>query len=77
MSGKAPGLSGTGNSYNSDRIWCKSTYSMANGHCVEVAHLPGSAVGVRDSKDADGPVLVFGPDAWSTFLNGIRVPRQA
>jgi len=29
-------------------------------------------VGVRDSQDPDGPVLVFGPVAWVAFLEGLR-----
>jgi Domain of unknown function (DUF397) len=37
--------------------WRKSSYT-GNKNCVELAHLPG-LVGVRDSKDPDGPVLVF------------------
>ena len=40
--------------------WRKSTRSNGSGDCVEVADL-GGAVGVRDSKDHDGPVLVFAP----------------
>ena len=40
--------------------WRKASYSNSNGGaCVEVAgNLPG-VVAVRDSKDPDGPVLVF------------------
>jgi hypothetical protein len=38
-----------------------------DGNCVEVArNLPG-LVAVRDSKDASGPVLVFGRHAWRQF----------
>jgi hypothetical protein len=35
---------------------------------VEVAdNLPG-VVGVRDSKDREGPVLTFTPTAWRAFI---------
>jgi len=57
-----------------DARWRKSTRSGASGgNCVEVAdNLPG-AVAVRDSKDPHGPVLVFPPAAWRSF---VRVTGQ-
>ncbi|WP_435209869.1 DUF397 domain-containing protein [Micromonospora sp. bgisy143] len=54
------------------REWCKSSRSSASGsNCVEVAVLP-AGLAVRDSKDPDGPALVFGRDAWSSFVTGLR-----
>ena len=35
--------------------WKKSSYSAANGNCVEVARVDGGHIGVRDSKNAAGP----------------------
>jgi hypothetical protein len=52
--------------------WIKSSLSYANGNCVEVASLPRGTVGVRNSRDATGPVLVFTPDEWHCFLGGVR-----
>jgi hypothetical protein len=52
--------------------WIKSSYSFSNGNCVEVAHLPGGHVGVRDSKDPQGPVLRFTPEEWNAFIGGAR-----
>ncbi len=54
-------------------IWAKSSHSGGNGgQCVEVAsNLPG-IVAVRDSKDPDGPKLIFTPDEWRAFAAGIR-----
>ncbi|MEU8255573.1 DUF397 domain-containing protein [Micromonospora inaquosa] len=55
-----------------DATWRKSTRSgSGGGNCVEVAdNLPG-IVGVRDSKDPEGPALVFGPLAWRAFVTEV------
>ena len=50
--------------------WRKSSYS--GGGCVEVAALPDDGRAVRDSKDREGPVLVFAPDEWRAFTAGVR-----
>jgi hypothetical protein len=55
-----------------DAHWVKSSYSFANGNCVEVANLTGGQVGVRDSKNVGGPVIQFTPDEWHAFLGGVR-----
>ncbi len=47
--------------------WFKSSYSGASQNCVEVAFLPDSAVGIRDSKNPSGPALVFTAAEWSSF----------
>jgi hypothetical protein len=54
----------------SNAVWHKSTRSGASG-CVEVATLE-RVVGVRDSKDRQGAVLVFRHDEWNAFLAGVR-----
>ncbi|MET8045628.1 DUF397 domain-containing protein [Micromonospora sp. NPDC005215] len=52
--------------------WRRSTRSSANGSdCVEVGEM-SSGFAVRDSKDPDGPALLFDRDAWSSFVTGLR-----
>ena len=51
--------------------WRRSSRSTATANCVEVA-AAGSAVGVRDSKDPDGPVLVLPAASWTHFVTAIR-----
>lgn len=52
--------------------WRKSSYSSSNGgQCVEVA-AAWRAVAVRDSKDPDGPALVFSHSAWSAFIGHVK-----
>ncbi|QLY28364.1 DUF397 domain-containing protein [Nocardia huaxiensis] len=55
--------------------WFKSSYSGAQGDCVEVAWLPKGCVGVRDSKDSAGGALVFAPCEWAAFTAGVRAGR--
>ena len=52
--------------------WHTSSYSGANGDCVEVASNLTGAVAVRDSKDRSGPALVFAPAEWQAFIAGLK-----
>ncbi|WP_109527292.1 MULTISPECIES: DUF397 domain-containing protein [Nocardia] len=52
--------------------WFKSSYSGGNNECVEVAHLDGDHVGIRDSKNPDAGSLVFTPGEWAAFTAGVR-----
>ncbi|KAB2386138.1 DUF397 domain-containing protein [Actinomadura montaniterrae] len=53
-------------------VWRKSSYTTSNGgDCVELASVPGT-VAVRDSKDPDGPRLVFDRRAFAEFLAGVK-----
>jgi hypothetical protein len=53
-------------------IWIKSSLSMANGNCVEVAGLSSDLIGVRDSQHPRGAVLRFSPADWDAFVDGVR-----
>ncbi|MCP2291802.1 DUF397 domain-containing protein [Nocardia amikacinitolerans] len=56
----------------SEASWFKSSYSGSQGACVEVAWLADGRVGVRDSKNSTGPVLIFTPSEWDAFAAGVR-----
>jgi Domain of unknown function (DUF397) len=52
-------------------LWLKAQRSGANGQCVEIASTIDK-IAVRDSKDPDGPILVYTSTEFSAFLEGAR-----
>ncbi|MFF0461550.1 DUF397 domain-containing protein [Streptomyces mexicanus] len=53
--------------------WHKSSYSGGGGdNCLEVTHDFPALVPVRDSKNPDGPKLVFPAEAWSAFVSALK-----
>jgi Domain of unknown function (DUF397) len=54
-----------------DPSWRRSTLCGPGG-CVEVAPLGKGLVAVRDSKVDEGPVLVYTPDEWIAFVEGVK-----
>jgi Domain of unknown function (DUF397) len=60
----------------SHALWRKSTYSGGNGSCVEIADL-GTAAAVRDSKDQNGPRLVFVAGDWRSFIDSIKAGEHS
>ncbi|MFD4763250.1 DUF397 domain-containing protein [Streptomyces sp. NPDC058439] len=57
--------------------WYKSSYSDGTGNnCIEAADLE-TQVGVRDSKDKQGPALVFPRGSWSSFVTSVSAGELA
>ncbi|MGW0474527.1 DUF397 domain-containing protein [Streptomyces coeruleorubidus] len=53
--------------------WRKSSYSDGGAsNCLEVSDNHPGSVPVRDSKQPDGPILVFGASPWTSFLAGVK-----
>jgi hypothetical protein len=50
----------------------KSSYSGAQGECVEVARNVPDVTAVRDSKVQSGPLIVLPAAAWSAFIHTMR-----
>ena len=55
--------------------WRKSSHSGSGDQCVEVAPLSSGIRAVRDSKDVDGPVLLFAMSEWHQFIGEIKARR--
>ncbi|MFJ9457823.1 DUF397 domain-containing protein [Kitasatospora sp. NPDC101447] len=56
----------------SGAFWVKSSYSNNGGSCVEAAPGFAGVMPVRDSKDPQGPALVFPAEAWVSFVVAVR-----
>lgn len=52
--------------------WRKSSHSGSGDQCVEVAALASGTRAVRDSKDPNGPVLLFANAEWQGFVHQIK-----
>ncbi|WP_328915729.1 MULTISPECIES: DUF397 domain-containing protein [unclassified Streptomyces] len=56
--------------------WRKSSFSnREGGACVEVAPGFPDLVPVRDSKDPQGPALLFAAHAWAAFIADVKGGR--
>ncbi|MBB6170715.1 hypothetical protein HNR23_000775 [Nocardiopsis mwathae] len=59
----------------SDRLpFRKSSYSGSGNNCVEVATVPRGAA-VRDSKSPENGYLMFGVNAWHSFLEDVKADQ--
>lgn len=53
--------------------WRKSSYSAANGDCVQIGYLINDRIGVRDSKDVSQPALGFTTAQWRIFIGEVKL----
>ncbi|CAM5672411.1 DUF397 domain-containing protein [Streptomyces atroolivaceus] len=52
--------------------WRKSRHSGPQGNCVELAALPGGDVALRNSRDPQGPALIYSRAEINAFLDGAK-----
>jgi hypothetical protein len=55
-----------------DVAWEKSRHSNSQGTCVEFAKLPTGEVALRNSRDPDGPVLLYTSAEIEAMLRGAK-----
>ena len=54
-------------------VWRRSSYSNGEGgNCIEVAYGVPRMVPVRDSKDPEGPALLFPARSWAAFVPAVK-----
>ncbi|MBN1171754.1 MAG: DUF397 domain-containing protein [Micromonosporaceae bacterium] len=53
-------------------VWQKSRRSNPSGNCVEMAELPGGGIAVRNSRDPEGPTLIYTTAEIAAFIGGVR-----
>lgn len=52
--------------------WRKSRHSGCLGNCVEVAALNSGKVAMRNSREPNGPALIFSRGEMAAFLAGAK-----
>jgi Domain of unknown function (DUF397) len=53
--------------------WRKSSASNSQGACVEVASLDSGEFAVRNSRNPDGPALIYSRAEIAALIEGIKM----
>ncbi|MFI6512550.1 DUF397 domain-containing protein [Streptosporangium sp. NPDC050855] len=53
-------------------VWRKSHFSNPSGNCVELAELPDGRVAMRNSRDPEGPALVYSRRETDAFVRAVK-----
>lgn len=52
--------------------WRKSSYSNSQGNCVEFSALADGSVAVRNSRDPQGPALLYTRAEIAAMIQGVK-----
>ncbi len=53
--------------------WRKSSISNSQGACVELARLAGGEFAVRNSRNPDGPALIYTRAEIAALIEGVKL----
>lgn len=52
--------------------WRKSSYSNSQGNCVEVSAMADGSVAMRNSRDPQGPALLYTRAEITALIQGVK-----
>jgi hypothetical protein len=55
-----------------DARWRKSSISNSQGTCVELARLTGGEYAVRNSRNPEGPALIYTHAEIAALIEGVK-----
>jgi Domain of unknown function (DUF397) len=55
-----------------DGSWRKSQRSNSQGACVEIARIDAETIAMRNSRDPQGPALIYRRETIAALIEGLR-----